>query len=62
MDPTRIGLRIPDIVANVLVIPDRRLAYLGAISKWLIPKPAHAIASKPAPIMMSVTTAIGDVT
>ena len=41
--PTNIGTIILGTVAHVFVIPIKMLAYLGAISKWLTPKPAQPI-------------------
>lgn len=36
MTPANIGLTIPGIVANVLEIPNKTLAYWGAMSRGLM--------------------------
>ena len=37
--PMMIGIIIPAMVPNAVLIPTRTLAYLGAKSKWLICQP-----------------------
>lgn len=45
--PTTNGLMIPGMVAKQLLIPNKILAYRGAMSRWLIGKPVQAKPPRP---------------
>ena len=49
MNPVMTGLMMPGMVPMVLEMPMRMAAYCGAMSRWLIEKPAlgwHSLLSR----------------
>ena len=57
MNPVMTGLMMPGMVPMVLEIPMRMAAYCGAMSRWLMEKPAQAKPPQPSESEMQVMAA-----